>query len=291
MNTEFEKTAVIVPKISMIGNGALFIIKMLAGLAAHSGAMVSDAVHSATDVFSDIIVMLGVKLSLKAPDDEHPYGHERFESAAAVVLSVILCITGLFIGYAAVGEIRGKSGGELQTPGIPALIAATVSIAVKEALFRYTRFYAKRLNSGALMAEAWHHRSDALASLGALVGIWGARKGFAWLDPAASLLICCFILRAAGSIFSDAIRKMIDHACSAEMKNAIADCAVSQPGVKCVKNLRTREFGNKIYVDIEICADRELTLSESSAIAERVHCETEKRFEKIKHITVKVSPD
>ncbi len=290
MDTDMEKTAVRVPKVSLISNGALAILKLSAGLIAHSGAMVSDAIHSAADVLSDMVVMFGVRLSQKDSDAEHPYGHERFECAAAVILSVILCVTGLFIGYGAVEIMRGKAGGELQTPGIPAFIAAIVSIVVKEALFRYTRFYAKRLNSGALMAEAWHHRSDALASLGAVAGIWGARKGLAWLDPAASLLICCFILKAAGNIFSDAIRKMIDHACSGELQKAIADCAASQPGVADICSLRTREFGNKIYVDIEILADGRLTLSESSSIAERVHCEIEKRFKKIKHVTVKVSP-
>lgn len=291
MDTDFEKTALKVPKISMVCNGTLALLKMFAGLVAHSSAMVSDSIHSASDVLSDVIVMIGVKLSQKGPDDEHPYGHERFECVAAVVLSVILCITGLLIAYAAVEKIIGNAVEKRQTPGLLAVIAAIVSIVTKEALYRYSVCYAKKLNYGALMAEAWHHRSDALASLGALIGIWGARMGYFWLDPAASILISGFILKAAFDIFREAIRKMVDHACGRELQKALTDCAESQPGVRCVRSLRTREFGNKVYADIEIHADGGLTLSESSAIAEGVHCEIEKRFEKIKHVTVKVSSD
>lgn len=290
MEEQFEKTAVRVSMVSIIGNAILSTLKLLAGILAHSGAMISDAVHSASDVFSSIIVIIGVKISTKDSDHDHPYGHERFECVAAVVLAVILFITGLFIGHAALEQITAREERQLVIPGALALAAAVVSIVTKEAMYWYTRFYAKKLDSGALMADAWHHRSDALSSVGALIGIAGARMGYPILDPIASLVICVFILKAACDIFKDAMGKMVDHACDAEMEESLRQCASAQPGVLGIDLLQTRIFGNKIYVDIEIAADGQITLAESHAIAEQVHAAIEAQFTKVKHIMVHVNP-
>ena len=290
MEEQFEKTAVRVSMVSIIGNAILSTLKLLAGILARSGAMISDAVHSASDVFSSIIVIIGVKISAKDSDHEHPYGHERFECVAAVVLAVILFITGLFIGHAAREQITAGEERQLVIPGALALAAAVVSIVTKEAMYWYTRFYAKKLDSGALMADAWHHRSDALSSVGALIGIVGARMGYPILDSIASLVICVFILKAAYDIFKDAMGKMVDHACDAEMEESLRQCAAAQPGVMGIDLLQTRIFGNKIYVDIEIAADGQITLAESHAIAEQVHAAIEGQFPKVKHIMVHVNP-
>ena len=290
MEEQFEKTAVRVSMVIIIGNAILSTLKLLAGILAHSGAMISDAVHSASDVFSSIIVIIGVKISTKDSDHDHPYGHERFECVAAVVLAVILFITGLFIGHAALEQITAREERQLVIPGALALAAAVVSIVTKEAMYWYTRFYAKKLDSGALMADAWHHRSDALSSVGALIGIAGARMGYPILDPIASLVICVFILKAACDIFKDAMGKMVDHACDAEMEESLRQCASAQPGVLGIDLLQTRIFGNKIYVDIEIAADGQITLAESHAIAEQVHAAIEAQFTKVKHIMVHVNP-
>lgn len=286
----FEKTAVRVSNVSIIGNTVLSLIKLLAGIIAHSGAMVSDAVHSASDVFSSIIVIVGVKLASKESDAEHQYGHERLEPVAAIVLAIVLGVTGLFIGHAALEKLFSGAVEELQIPGVLAMIAAIISIVSKEAMYWYTRHYAKLLDSGALMADAWHHRSDALSSVGSLIGIGGARLGYRWLDPVASLVICVFILKAAYDIFSDAVKKMVDHACSEDMQEDIRRCAQAQPGVLGIGNLQTREFGNKIYVDLEALADGELTLKESDSISGQVHDAIEKNFPKIKHIVVVMKP-
>ena len=168
----FEQTATRVTMVSIIGNLLLSAFKLMAGLLAHSGAMVSDAVHSASDVFSSIIVIIGVKVSSRESDKEHPYGHERFECVAAIILSVVLFITGLFIGIQAVQTIFGGNYASLVVPGILALVAAIVSILVKEAMYWYTKINAQKIDSSALMADAWHHRSDALSSVGALIGYW-----------------------------------------------------------------------------------------------------------------------
>ena len=189
LDDEFEKIASKVSLVSIIGNLILSVFKLLAGILAHSGAMVSDAVHSASDVFSSIIVIIGVKFSSKDSDREHPYGHERFECVAAIILSVVLFITGLAIGVGTIRDIIGGHYESLAIPGMLALVAAIVSIIAKEAMYRYTKIYAKRIDSSALMADAWHHRSDALSSIGALIGIAGARIGYPVLDPIARIVI------------------------------------------------------------------------------------------------------
>lgn len=287
---QFEAIAVRVSMVSIIGNTVLSLLKMLAGILAHSGAMISDAVHSASDVFSSVIVIIGVKISAKDSDKEHPYGHERFECVAAILLAGILLVTALFIGHTALEHITGGSSKSLAIPGLSALLAAILSIVVKEAMYWYTRFYAKWLDSGALMADAWHHRSDALSSVGALIGIAGARMGYPVLDPIASLVICAFILKAACDVFRDAIRKMVDHACDEKMERALLCCAAAQSGVMGVDEIHTRIFGNKIYADIEIQADSQITLAESHAIARQVHNAIEAQFPKVKHILVSVNP-
>ncbi len=289
-SNEFEKTAVKVSLVSIIGNTVLSLFKIIAGILANSSAMISDAVHSASDVLSSIIVIIGVKLSAKESDKDHPYGHERFECVAAIVLAVILLISGLFIGHTAIEKISSGNTQEFTVPGVLALVAAIISIVGKEALYWYTRFYAVHLDSGALMADAWHHRSDALSSIGALIGIAGARMGFPLMDTVASLVICIFIIKAAYDIFKDAIEKMVDRSCSDEMEKDMVECAMHQDGVLGVDSIQSRVFGNKIYVDIQICADGEITLTQSHQISKRVHDTLENKFEKIKHITVYVNP-
>ena len=287
---DYEKTAMKVSKVGIVANLVLTLFKLLAGVIAHSGAMVSDAIHSASDVFSTIVVIIGIRISSKASDKDHPYGHERLECVASIVLATVLAVTGLGIGYSAVSKIAGGDYSQLAVPGILALVAAIVSILVKESMFHYTRVYAKRIDSGALMADAWHHRSDALSSVGAMIGIAGARIGFPILDPIASLVICLFIEKAAYDIFMDAVDKMVDKACDEEVETKLRECALAQEGVLGVDLLHTRVFANKIYVDIEIRVDGDKKLRESHGIAERVHDAIEQTFPKVKHIMVHVNP-
>ncbi|MDE7232735.1 MAG: cation diffusion facilitator family transporter [Lachnospiraceae bacterium] len=287
---DFEKTAMHVSTVSIIANFVLTVFKLIAGVTAHSGAMISDAVHSASDVFSTIVVIVGIRISRKASDRNHPYGHERLECVAAIVLATILSATGLGIGYSAVTKIIGGDYRQLAVPGMLALAAAIVSILMKEGMYQYTRFHARRIDSSALMADAWHHRSDALSSVGAFIGIAGARMGFPISDPLASVVICFFIEKAAFEIFRDAVDKMVDKACDEETEQQLKECALSQEGVLGVDLLHTRVFGNMIYVDIEIRADGNETLRRAHGIAERVHDSIEKNFPKVKHIMVHVNP-
>ena len=285
-----QKVAMKISMVSIVGNVLLSLFKALAGILANSGAMISDAIHSASDVFSTIVVIIGIRISGKESDKEHPYGHERMECVAAILLATILAITGLFIGWSAVEKITLQDETKLAIPGLLALVAAVVSIVVKEAMFWYTRAGAKKIDSGALMADAWHHRSDAFSSVGALVGIAGARLGFPLMDPAASLVIFLFIAKAAIDIFKDAMDKMVDCSCDEETEKQIYDCVMKNDQVLGIDLLQTRVFGNKIYVDVEIQVNGSDTLWEAHGIAEQVHKEIEQTFSKVKHIMVHVNP-
>lgn len=276
--------------VSIIVNISLSVLKLLAGIFAHSGAMISDAVHSASDVFSTFIVMIGITISNKQSDKEHPYGHERLECVASILLAVVLALTGLGIGKVGVEKIVAGNYKELTIPGLPALIAAIVSVAVKEWMYWYTRAAAKKINSAALMADAWHHRSDSLSSIGAFIGILGARLGLPILDPIASLVICLFIEKAAFDIFKDSVDKMVDKACSDEVVSEMRDVIMSCDQVCAIDELKTRLFGARIYVEVEIAAKATLTLHEAHEIAERVHDSIEEHFPDVKHCTVHVNP-
>lgn len=279
-----------VATITILENLLLSAFKLFAGVAAHSGAMISDAVHSASDVFSTFVVIIGIKLAGKESDKDHPYGHERLECVAAMILAMVLFVTGFGIGAEALNNILQGGHGTLKPPGVLALVAAVVSIGAKEAMFWYTRFYAKKIDSAALMADAWHHRSDALSSVGALIGIAGARMGFPLMDAAASLVIFLFIIKAAYDIFKDAVDKMVDHSCDEETEQQIYECVMNYENVLGIDLLQTRIFGNKIYVDLEIEVDGSYTLQRAHEIAEKIHQQIESQFPKVKHIMVHVNP-
>lgn len=285
-----EKIVMKVSVNSMIVNVILSIAKVFAGVVARSGAMISDGIHSASDVFSTFVVIIGYKMSAKESDENHQYGHERMECVAALLLAIILCITGIAIGYGGIQKIIHADELNLEMPGMLALIAAIVSIIVKEGMYWYTRDAAKKVNSGALMADAWHHRSDALSSVGSMVGIIGARLGYPICDPLASVIICVFIVKASYDIFKDAINKMMDTACDAETMNKMREVILSQEGVVDIDQIQTRLFGARIYVDVEIVADGNMTLNEAHDIAEQVHRAIEENFEDVKHCMVHVNP-
>lgn len=285
-----EQLAMRVSWVSIIGNVILTAFKLFAGFVANSPAMVSDAVHSASDICGTVIVMVGVKMSNKASDKEHPYGHERFECVSAIVLAAILCVIGIGIGFGGLKRILGGNYGALIIPGALALIAAIASITVKEAMYWYVKLAAKKINSTALMAEAWHHRSDAFSSIGSFAGIFGARMGFPVLDSVACLIISVLIVKAAFDIFMDAIGKMTDRSCSDEVVAEIRGVIMAHEGVVRIDQLKTRLFGDKMYVDVEISADGDASLRESHEVAHTIHNAIESGFPNVKHCMVHVNP-
>lgn len=287
---ESKEIAMRVSVITIVINLVLSVFKLLAGLLANSSAMVSDAVHSASDVFSTVIVMIGVNISSKVSDKEHPYGHDRLECVASLLLAVVLAATGFGIGKSGVEKIIAGNYSVLTSPGMLALVAALVSIAVKEWMYWYTRRAAKKINSGALLADAWHHRSDALSSVGALIGILGARMGFPIFDSIASIVICLFIEKAAFDIFKDAVDKMVDKSCSDEIIEQMRDVILGCDKVKNIDDIKSRLFGTRIYLEVEISVDAGMTVQEGHDVAETVHDSIEEKFPDVKHCTVHVNP-
>lgn len=285
-----ERIAMRVSRNSIFVNLLLSVGKFAAGVAGNSAAMVSDAVHSASDVFSTLIVMIGVKLSGKESDANHPYGHERLECVAAILLAVILAATGLGIGYQGIMAIWSGDISKLSVPTLLPLVAAVCSIVVKEGMYWYTMAAAKKIGSGAMKADAWHHRSDALSSVGSFIGILGAKLGFPVLDPVASIVISIFILKAVYDIFMDAVGKLTDEACDAGVMEQMRQCILKREQVLGIDDMKTRMFGNKIYVDIEIQCDGNMTLFAAHDVAEDVHDEIEREFPDVKHCMVHVNP-
>lgn len=283
----------IVRKISAVGiagNILLSLFKLVAGIVGHSGAMLSDAVHSLSDVFATLIAFIGVKLAKKKADIRHPYGHDRFECVASLALGIILAATGLVIGMKAIQQIVLGSYGHLAAPGMIALVAAVVSIVSKECMYWYTRHYAKILHSEAFMADAWHHRSDAFSSIGSLIGIAAARMGFPIMDPVASVVICIFILKVAYDIGKGALNNMMDESCGKDYDAKLRRFIEKQPGVDRVDLLHTRRFGSMIYIDLEIAVDGALPLTDAHEISQQVHDEVECHFAHVKHIMIHVNP-
>lgn len=276
--------------VSIFGNAVLSGFKLFAGVFGHSGAMISDAIHSFSDVLTTLIAWIGVKISKKDSDPGHPYGHERLECIASLILGAVLAMTGLGIGKMGIENIIFRKYEMIAVPGMIALIAALVSIGVKEGMYWYTRYYAKRIHSSAFLADAWHHRSDALSSIGSLIGISGARLGYPVLDSVASVVICLFIVKVSYDILKDSIVKLLDTSCGEDYEEEIREFVSGQRGVICVDLLRSRMFGNKVYIDLEIQVDGKICLKDAHDVAEKVHSKVERRFPDIKHVMIHVNP-
>lgn len=276
--------------VGIAGNIVLSSFKLFAGIYGNSSAMVSDAVHSMSDVFATFIAMLGVKLSKRTADENHPYGHERLECLASLFLGLLLLVTGIGIGKVGLTNIFSGEYKHLTPPATIALVAAIVSIVTKEGMYWYTRYYAKLLNSSAFLADAWHHRSDAFSSIGSLVGIGGAMLGYPVLDSVASVVICLFILKVAYDILKTAVNNMLDTSCGEEYDRKLKSFIAGQEGVVCVDMLRSRSFGNMVYVDLEMEVNGDIPLRQAHAIAEQVHADVESHFPEVKHIMIHINP-
>ncbi len=285
---EYVKKATRVSVIGLVINIVLSLVKLAAGLLAHSTAMVSDAVHSASDVVSTLVVIAGLRVTGKKSDRGHPFGHERLESIASLCLAVLLAGTGVWMG--ASGIRRLISEGALMEPEWPAMATALLSIAVKEWMYRYTKKHALALGSSGLLADAWHHRSDALSSVASVVGIGGAMLGLPVFDPIASLVICLLILKAGVDIARMALRQVVDAPVDSDIVRRIAEITAAQHNVLRVDALRTRQFGAKFYVEVEIGIDSALTVAQGHAAADLVHDAIEEEFPGVKHCMVHVNP-
>ena len=272
----------------IVCNAALTVFKLVAGIVAHSSAIVADAVHSASDILGSLIVMIGAVFSHKAADASHPYGHEKLECIASILLGNILVVVGAAIGYAGVMKIvRGET---LAAPGVLALIAAVVSIVVKEGLYWYTIAASKRIRSVSLKAEAWHHRSDALSSIGSFAGVLGARLGVPILDPIASIVICLFIFKVAFDLVRTGLNELLERSLPADVEEEILRIVTADPEVCQPHNLRTRRIGAAIAVEVHVRMDGAMTVARSHALTVDIERRLRARFGEGTMIAIHVEP-
>ena len=293
---EYKKTIMRVSIVTIIWNAILSVSKVVIGFIAGAVSLVSDGFHSLSDVLSTIIVMIGAKISTKKEDKGHPFGHERFESVSSIILALLLFDTALFLGYKGVLSIIDFANGKrIESTGFiyVALGCAIASIVVKFFMYLYTIINAKKINSPSLKADGYHHLSDSLSSIASAIGIVGLIIGgnLELFDPIASILIALFIIKVAFDIFKDSINQLVDKAAPADVENSIRDLVLTCDGVISINSLKTRMFANKLYVELEIVVDGNITVKEGHKIASNVHDLIEGSNQNIKHCMVHVDPN
>jgi cation diffusion facilitator family transporter len=285
-----KNLALRVSQINVAINALLAISKIAIGVLAHSVALFNDGINNAGDVVSSVIATVGIAAGSKASDEEHQYGHERLECVAAILLSGIIMVVGIALFADGITTIIRGTYRLRALPGLSAVFLAVFSIITKQIMVLYTRWAGKKSDSVALLASAWDSQSDVFATTGGLIGIIFARLGYPIADSIAAIIIALFIFRVGLEVFKDGTDKMVDRACSAEMVEEIRTVIVAQEGVKGLDVLRSRTFGNRCYVDVEISAEGSQSLTEAHAIAERVHDIIEQTFPSVKHCMVHVNP-
>ena len=280
--------------VGSVGNVALLTFKFVAGIVGHSSAMIADAVHSLSDFITDIIVLVFVHISAKPQDESHDYGHGKFETIASLFIGLALVAAAVGIMISGILKITAWAKGEqLESPGWLALWAALLSIVCKEALYHYTALRGKALSSQALIANAWHHRSDALSSIGAAIGIGGAiLLGSRWtvLDPVASVVVGLMLMKVAVELTQASIGELTECSLPKEMEDEIADIVQAFPGVVEPHNLRTRRIGNRIAIELHIRMDGHLSLREAHDSASAIERRLKERFGSATLVSLHMEP-
>ena len=284
-------------KVTIVGsvvNFVLLLFKFFAGIVGHSAAMLADAVHSLSDFVTDIIVLVFVRISSKPEDEGHDYGHGKYETLATAIIGICLFVVGLGILWNGVQSIwQVVQGNVLPEPGMLALWAALISVVSKEALYQYTALRGRKLNSQAVVANAWHHRSDAFSSIGTMAGIGGAiLLGDEWrvLDPIAAVIVSFFILKVSVKLLVPSMNELLEKSLPAEEENRINEIVLSYPGVTAPHHLRTRRIGNNRSIDLHVRMDGKLTLEEAHRRATLIEQRLREEFGKGTYISIHVEP-
>lgn len=291
---EREKKIYRVTLMGSVVNVILLVFKFIAGILGGSAAMIADAVHSLSDFLTDIIVIAFVRISSKPEDEDHDYGHGKYETLATSIIGLALLMVGLYIFYNGARQIWDvMHGAEIEQPGLVALIAAIVSILLKEWTYRFTVSVGKKVESQAVIANAWHHRSDALSSIGTAIGIGGAillGKGWAVLDPVAALVVSVFIVKTALGLLSTSSGELLEKSLPKEVEKEIVDIVESEPEVSEVHHLCTRRIGNNIAIEMHIRMPGEISLKDSHTRASNIERKLRQHFGEHTHINLHVEP-
>ncbi|WP_352420318.1 cation diffusion facilitator family transporter [Proteiniborus sp.] len=272
---------------TIILNGILAILKIGIGIISSSTAMIADGVHTVSDVGSSLGIIVGFIISKKPEDSKHQYGHEKAESIAGFVLSLMLIAVGVKIGYS---SIEIMISGNTKVPGVLALWAAIVSIVVKEFQYRITMSQGKRINSSALMADAWHHRSDALSSIGTLVGIAGARLGYEIFDPLAGLIVSVIVVKVGVELFLKGYNELMDSSIEEDKLIQISNLILGETKIESICDIKARKHGSKIFVDVEVCVNPNISVLEGHDLAEDVEKVVYDNLDNVKKVLVHVNP-
>lgn len=291
---EREKKIYRVTLMGSVVNVILLVFKFIAGILGGSAAMIADAVHSLSDFLTDIIVIAFVRISSKPEDEDHDYGHGKYETLATSIIGLALLMVGLYIFYNGARQIWDVMHGvEIEQPGLVALIAAIVSILLKEWTYRFTVSVGKKVESQAVIANAWHHRSDALSSIGTAIGIGGAillGKGWAVLDPVAALVVSVFIVKTALGLLSTSSGELLEKSLPKEVEKKIVDIVESEPEVSEVHHLCTRRIGSNIAIEMHIRMPGEISLKDSHTRASDIERKLRQHFGEHTHINLHVEP-
>lgn len=286
-NSRYDE-ATKVTLISIIWNVILTFIKVLGGILGKSNAMIADGLHSASDIISSIGVLIGNKIAKTPNDKEHNYGHEKAETLVSFLLSMLLIGVALKISLNGINSLIHLS--DVQVPTFLPLIISVISIGVKEYQYKITIKVAKKINSPSLKADAWHHRSDALSSVAAFIGIGGSLLGFKALDPIATVVVGLFVAKVGLDIFKDAINELMDYSINENDESQIITIANDTDGVLNIGELRTRKHGSMAYVDLTICVNKDLTVLQGHEIANKLEISILEELQIVKGITVHVEP-
>ena len=280
--------------LGMFVNMVLFIFKLVAGIFGRSGAMIADAVHSASDFATDIVVLAFVQISAKPRDDDHKWGHGKYETLASLIIGVALFAVGIEILVDSAEKIVAVAAGkELPRPGVIAIVAAAMSIVVKEALYHYTMRVGKRLDSPSVVANAWHHRSDALSSIGALLGIGAAYfLGEKWriADPIAAIVVAALIVKVAYDLCRTALAELLEKSLPKDVEDDILSIIAATPNVHKPHNLRTRRIGSDIAIEVHIRVDGSMTVTDSHEISREIETALRNRFGERTAVAIHIEP-
>jgi len=273
--------------VGIVGNVLLTVAKMVAGIMGHSTAMIADSAHSASDIVASAVVYISLKIVKKPADKEHQYGHGKAESLACVLVGVFLLLAGFFIAFSAIKAIKS---GDMVKPGVLPLLAAILSIVVKEAMFQYTYRIGKKIGSPSTIAVAWDHRSDAYSSIASLIGIVGARFGFLILDPIAGIAVTFFILKMGWNIFIDGIHQLMDGFNDIELINDVKETVVNCSGILELKDIRARQSGPYIFLNIIVGIDKNMSVERSHNIAANMKEKIKGKYSKVNNVFIHVEP-